>query len=999
MIGRTLLHYKIVEKLGAGGMGEVYRAHDNTLGRDVALKILPEDLAADDDRRMRFEREARVVASLNHPNIVTIHSIQQAEGLHFITMELVEGSTLSEIIPEKGLSLDRFIELAVPMADAVSTAHASGVAHRDLKPANVMLDSAGRVKILDFGLAKLFESDIEGADTVAGPDSDTAEGRILGTVAYMSPEQAEGKTLDHRSDVFSLGIIMYEMLTGKRPFSGDTNISTISSILKDEPDSVTDIREALPRHLGRIVNRCLAKKPDRRYQSALDIRNELEDLRKEVDSGEVEMSTASGIHPAPPKKRSLRPFLMGGVSLIVLALAVLLGPKLLERGSGGGTETAQVEETPSVAVLPFVNVGGNPENEYFSDGLSEELINRLSKVSGLRVAARTSSFHFKGHTGAMSEIGEKLGVLTILEGSVRRAGDRVRVSASLVKAADGFEMWSETYDRTLDDIFGIQEEIATQVVGALEITLLGEDAARIAAQPTENIEAYEAYLVGTQRLTLRHTDALTEAAGYFQRAVDLDPKFAEAYANLALSYVLLNDYGGMDRAEALRLAEPLVDKALELDPRSGESWAITGQVRGLRADFEGSIEAYQRANELAPNYAYGFMWHALLMRARDKQEAWRLLEKAIELDPMLSVAHTNAGFWLQADGKPREAIRRFQHVIEINPNFAVAYRGMADTYEWGLGDPDEALVWYGKAVETDPRNLDLLLAQGRAQARFGKTDAALATYRKALDIDPGFAPGYEAISDLHQNQGRYDEAVRWKRRALERDPENLGLMIDMVFLSLRLDDERAARRWSEEIKRAHPNNPFNRVGDALVGFSRGEYEEAGAIIEEFSRMMPEEFIEQMASMDLLAGNAEASLARWKSGHPELFEPDVVINGGNLHETVNMCFSLRAAGQQERLDVLLTRVEAFLRGLSQERRDASFTMQTVHVHILRNDLDAAIAEYRRLVDEGKVGFWWERGDPSYQALSKHPGFDAVMEASRERIAPQRERANEEGLFTP
>jgi len=989
MIGRTLLHYEIVDKLGAGGMGEVYRAHDTTLGRDVALKVLPEDLAGDDDRRMRFEREARVVASLNHPNIVTIHSIQEAEGLHFITMELVDGQTLSEIIPDKGLALDRFIELAVPMADAVSTAHASGVAHRDLKPANVMVDNAGRVKVLDFGLAKLFESDIEGADTVAGPDSDTAEGRILGTVSYMSPEQAEGKNLDHRSDVFSLGVIMYEMLTGKRPFSGDTNISTISSILKDEPESVTDLRETLPRHLGRIVNRCLAKKPDRRYQSALDIRNELDGLRTELDSGEVEMSSASGIHVAPPKKRNLRPFMMGAVSLAVIALAVIFGPRLLERGAGGG-ETAQVKEAPSIAVLPFVNVGGDPENEYFSDGLSEELLNRLSKVSGLRVAARTSSFHFKGHTGDISEIGEKLGVSTILEGSVRRAGERVRVSASLVKAADGFEIWSETYDRTLDDIFGIQEEIATQVVGALEITLLGEDAARIASQPTDNIEAYEAYLVGTQRLTRRRTVALTEASEYFQRAVDLDPKFAEAYANLALSYVLLNDYGGMDRAEALRRAEPLVDKALELDPQSGESWAIMGQVRGLRDDFEGAIEAYKRANELAPNYSYGFMWHALVERVADKAEAWRLLDKALELDPMSGVANTNAGFWLQRDGKPREALRRFE--------FAVAYRGMGNVYEWSLNDPEEALKWYGKAIEVDPRNLSLLLSLGRAQARQGHADEALETYRAALDVDPGYAPGYVAVSDLQQSLGKFDEAVRWKRRALERDPENFNLKIDMVFLSLSLDDERAARKWAEEIKRAHPGNPFNGVGDVLVQVSRGEFDEAAEQMNAYAQMMPEEFVDQMASFDLLAGNPESAIARWEGSRPDLFEPDVVITGNNVGNALEASFSLQAANDR-RLDALLPKAEAFLQGLSPQRRDTSYPTQMVSVYILKGDLDAAMAECMRLIEVGRIGIWWGQMDPAYQILSKHPGFEAMMDASRKRIAPQRKRANDEGLFTP
>ncbi len=413
--GHTLLHYRLVEKIGEGGMGVVWKAADTKLDRQVALKILPAELAADPDRRHRFEREAKAIAALNHPNIVTIHSVEEADGVHFLTMELVRGMSLADAISKEALPLGRFFDLAVPIADALSEAHRSGITHRDLKPQNVMVTPEGRVKVLDFGLAKLREAGRTGKDATQLPTASvTQEGKILGTVAYMSPEQAEGKPVDHRSDIFSLGILLYEMATGRRPFRGDTSMSILSSIIKEEPQSVTAINQGLPRHLGRVIGRCLAKDPDLRYQSTQDLRNELDGLRQEVTSGEHSgtMESVPSI-AAPGRSRPWLPWAVLG-AVIVVATGVFW----VLRSSGPAERGLPVTQAPSAqptagdgrkmaVVLPFENLGP-PEDAYFAAGMSEEITSRLAGVSELGVISRTSATQYDRTGKTMRQIGADL---------------------------------------------------------------------------------------------------------------------------------------------------------------------------------------------------------------------------------------------------------------------------------------------------------------------------------------------------------------------------------------------------------------------------------------------------------------------------------------------------------------------------------------------------------------------------------------------------------------
>jgi TolB-like protein/Tfp pilus assembly protein PilF len=670
-----LLHYRLLEKLGEGGMGVVWKALDTKLDREVALKILPEEMASDPERFGRFEREAKAVAALNHPNIVTVHSVEETEGSHFITMELVRGKSLTELIPKYGLHLGKFFELSVALADAIGAAHQRGITHRDLKPDNVMVDEDGRLKVLDFGLAKLRE---EARTTEASTQLPTAtvtqEGKILGTVSYMSPEQAEGKATDNRSDIFSLGVMLYQMATGQRPFKGDTHISIISSIMKDTPASVTDIKASLPNHLGRIIRRCLAKDPKSRYQSTLDLRNELEELGREVATGETTPVKQTAA-PMPAIKSMVW---LAGAALVVLLLAVIAVQQW--RGRRPAERQAETGDAISVAVLPFANMSPDEQNEYFSDGMTEELINALVKVEGLRVPARTSVFALKGAGLDIHEIGERLGVDHVLEGSVRKAGDQIRITAQLVKVDDGFHLWSESYDRRMDDVFAIQEEIAQAIVGNLRIRLEGSKGGTLVAGPTENLEAYNLYLQGRHQWNRRTADGLEKAIDLFQRAVEADSGFALAWSGLADSYLISPDYRGSPKEEVYPKAKEAAMKALAADDSLAEAHTSLAQVLYYHDhDWDAAEREFQRALELNPRYATTHHWYGLfLMKARNRpDDCIAHFRQAELLDPLSRIIKSGLGTQLYEIGRFDEGIEKNREVIQLDPDFAGAHGNLA----------------------------------------------------------------------------------------------------------------------------------------------------------------------------------------------------------------------------------------------------------------------------------------------------------------------------------
>jgi serine/threonine protein kinase len=533
LIGRTLGHYRVVDKIGEGGMGEVYRAHDERLDRDVAIKVLPEEVAADADRLRRFEREAKAVAKLDHPNILAIHDFGTDEGVTYSITELLEGETLRERLEAGAFGWRKAAETGSAMAEGLAAAHGAGIIHRDLKPDNIFITSDGRVKILDFGLARDVEA--ASADETHSPTVSryTDPGAVMGTAGYMSPEQVRGAPANQRSDIFSLGCVLYEMATGRRAFARETAAETMTAILREEPPEVSGTDVLLPLELEQTVRHCLEKRSEARFQSASDLAYNLRSI-----------SSTSAPSLARHKGRLLEgrraaPWIaLAGVGVVfVVGMAFWWARQEPSRTIPATTES----KPPSVAVLAFDDLSPDRESEYFGDGMADELINVLSKIPGLRVAARTSAFFFKGKNEDIRVIGERLNVANVLTGSVRRSGDRIRVTVQLNSAADGFSLWSEQYDRELVDIFAVQGEIAHSVADRLQVSLAGRTDGQVVPPLTENLEAYDLYLKG-RFFWGQRGEGLSKGLELFERAIELDPNFALAHAGVADTCGLMSWY-------------------------------------------------------------------------------------------------------------------------------------------------------------------------------------------------------------------------------------------------------------------------------------------------------------------------------------------------------------------------------------------------------------------------------------------------------------------------
>jgi len=648
MIGRTLSHYKILGLLGAGGMGEVYRAEDTTLDREVALKVLPEELSSDPDRLARFEREAKTLAALDHPNIVTIYSVEEAEGVRFLTMQLVEGRAVSELILREGLSLDSILEIAIPLADALATAHEKGIIHRDLKPANIMVTDEGRTKVLDFGLAKLKQASGVPLASQLPTEPLTGEGRILGTVPYMSPEQLEGKELDGRSDVFSLGVMLYEMATGERPFQGDTSASLIMSIGRDTPPEVDTLREDLPRHMGRVIGRCLEKNPEQRYQSIKDVRNELQLLRKEADSRALSATavTASATHP--PRRNWWPAVVLGGLAVGAWALWFALENRSASPGDTvAGTKTDSqaalaAASGPSIAVLPFVNASGDPDQDYFSDGLTEELITQLSKYQELFVVARTSTLEYKDQSVDVRAVGESLGIRYVLQGSVQKAGDKIRLTAQLSDAHDGRQLWGESYDRdlTASDFFRLQDELTGEVLNAIAGSygaLFQAEFAQARRKPPASLDSYDCVLRVYDYLQIHSGEKHLAARDCLELVVDDNTDYVDALAWLA--YLYSEEYhhrwnARPDDYDALEHALLLAEEAVQLDTVSQVAHGCLALTLFMLGDYDHATVEAQRAVDLNPRNA---LWLGLmglyLSQLGDSERGLPMVRDATLLSP------------------------------------------------------------------------------------------------------------------------------------------------------------------------------------------------------------------------------------------------------------------------------------------------------------------------------------------------------------------------------
>lgn len=685
--GTMVQHYRIVEKLGAGGMGEVYLAEDTKLKRQVALKFLSTQYVSDSDFKTRFMREAEATAKLNHPNIVTIYDVSEFQGRPFFAMELIEGQSLRELSKDKELDLDRIIELAIQICDGLGAAHDKKVVHRDIKPSNVVIDAYGRIKILDFGLAA-----IQGAERL------TRTGSTLGTVRYMSPEQVQGRVVDNRSDLFSLGVVLYEMITGRSPFERDNEAATLKSIGQDKPEPLERYKSGVPDRLQQVVDKLLEKDREFRYQNASGVKSDLKRLNVVTSEDD--------------------------------------------------------SKRPSIAVLPFANMSTDKEQEYFCYGIAEDILNDLTKIDELRVVSRTSSFAFKGKTEDLRDVGRKLNVGTILEGSVRKAGNRLRITAQLINVADGYHLWSERYDRELDDVFAIQDEIAESIVQALRVKLGPREELDKSKGPTRNIEAYELYLRGRIFFHQSGRKGLQFASELFSRAIEKDPGYALAYTGLSdsLSHTFLyfdNDESNVNGAmEASK-------KALKLNPRLAEAHASRGLAVSLAKQYQEAEEEFKKAIDLNPNLFEAYYHYARACFVQGKHEmACQLFEQAGKVKPDDYQAPILAASSYRQLNQPevaRETFRRGFEIVnkrlELNPDDVRAvYLGASALLE--LGKTEEAVEWTKRATAMEPNDPAVLYNCACLYAVLNQTETSINLLKDAINCGFSHKEWIENDQDL-----------------------------------------------------------------------------------------------------------------------------------------------------------------------------------------------------------------------------------------------------------
>lgn len=845
-IPEYVAHFRVIRRLGKGGMGDVLLAEDTKQhGRKVALKILPPHLTKEESRVRRFKQEARAILALNHPNILTIFEIGETESTHYIATEFIEGVTLRHFIWRNPIKVDEALGIAIQVAMALEAAHAAGIVHRDVKPENIMLrpDRFVRdrfVKVLDFGLAKLTERESTSPDpeAVTIAISHTNPGAVLGTTGYMSPEQAQGEMIDARSDIFSLGVVLYEMVAGHAPFTGPTESHVKVSIIDHEPAPLTHESAQAPRQLERIVSKALAKDRGKRYQTITDLKIDLEQLREEltisgselregIEIGKAARITEQSGRPTHPRSgtsstaktvitESTQPTAVAAQSSEAVShrktIAVVAAAALIIAVLAGVMYSRYSRPTiNSVAILPFANDSGDPNAEYLSDGITESIINSLSRLPGLKVMSRNAVFRFKGTNPEPQEVGRNLKVGAVLMGRLVKLGDRFVIKTELIDVRDGTQLWGAEYNNSRSDIFSVQDEISRTISEKLRLRLTGDDAEKLAKRYTQDTAAYELYLKGRYFWNKRGESGLRNGIKYFQGAEEKDPNYALAYSGLADSYSLLSDIGVVAPVDEMPQAKAAAQKALDIDPGLAEGYTSRGFVKlAFDWDWLGAEADFKKALELNPRYPTAHQWYASYLVQMGKfDRARQEIEQAQQLDPLSPIISSNAGLYSYFEHRYDEAIDQYKKTLEIDPGFWVAHHYLGLAYA-KKGMHDEAISELRNSlhstgdgplkegvVENDP---EVAASLGFAFALAGKRAEAQAILErlKALSAHRYVSGLYLAI--IYTGLKDHDHAIEYLNKAFtNRHPGLVLIRVDPIF-----DDLRSDERFKQLVARFEP---------------------------------------------------------------------------------------------------------------------------------------------------------------------------------------------------
>jgi serine/threonine-protein kinase len=830
--GTSLGRYEIGSKIGEGGMGDVYLAQDTKLDRKVALKVLPADVAADRSRMNRFVQEAKAASALNHPNIITIYEIEQIDTVNFIATEFIDGETLRQRMKGASLKVGNVLEVAAQIASALSAAHAAGIVHRDIKPDNIMLRRDGTVKVLDFGLAKLTERlPPESVDTEAPTSFKTDPGTVVGTVFYMSPEQARGIAVDARTDIFSLGVVVYEMVAGCLPFAGASTSEVLAAILNEkEPPPLARFAREVPTELERIVEKALRKDREERYQTTKDMLLDLRRLKHKLEvDAEIERTVPPELRSAPGEARP-----SGGQEAVSTAQASATQTATVEsarttssveyiineiKGHKRGVvailaaitllsvagiayyfyfvRTGSRAAIDSIAVLPLVNVNNDPNTEYLSDGISEALINSLTELQQLRVTARSTAFHYKGKDIDPQQVGRELNVRAVLMGRVRQMGDTLNIQVDLVDATTGAQLWGEEYERKVSDVLAVKQAIAREVTEKLRLRLSGEEQRLLVKHDTTNVEAYQFYLRGRYFWNKRTADGIRKAIEQFQQAIDRDPNYALGYVGLADCYLVLEEHASVPSSETLPKARAAADRALKIDDSLSEAHTSSAFIYQNQWRWAEAEAEYKRAISLNPNYPTAHHWFSIYFRTkRQFDDALREIKRAQELDPLSPIISENVAYVYLLKNDLNSAVEQCKRIIELDPSFPGARATLGGAY-LKQRRFDEATAEFQKAVELSGRASRHLSSLGYCYAMTGRRAEALAIlkeleekYAKRESIGMYLAGVYAGLDDK-------DQVFVW----LERDFQQRSGTLAYITWFFNFDDLRSDPRYADLVRR------------------------------------------------------------------------------------------------------------------------------------------------------------------------------------------------------